>query len=118
MGTLITVGVFILFDIITGILKAIYNEGIDSTYLRKGLLHKITEILTVVGALLLEVGSQYVNIKIDLPIFNVVSVYVCTMELISVLENLGEVNPKLGKVLKPYLQKLKDKDKDNESEDE
>ena len=114
MSTLITVGVFILFDVVTGVLKALYNEGIDSTYLRKGLFHKLAEIIAVIGTMLFEIGSNYVNIKIDIPLLTIVASYICAMEAISVFENLAEINPSLGKLLKPYLHKLKEEDKDDE----
>lgn len=110
MGVYITVGVFILFDIVTGFVKALYKEGINSTYLRQGLFHKLSEVLAVVGSGLLEYGLGYVELGIDIPVLKVVAVYICTMELVSILENLAEVNPALGKLFKPYLQKLKEKD--------
>lgn len=112
MGVYITVGCFIIFDILTGILKALYNEGLNSTLLRKGLFHKLSEVLAVAGSALLEKGIIYVDIGVDIPVLKVVSIYICAMELISILENLGEVNPRLMKLFKPYLEKLKERDND------
>ena len=116
MGTYITVGCFILFDILTGVLKALYNEGLNSTYLRKGLFHKLSEILAIIGSGLLEYGVQYVELGIEIPILNIVAVYICSMELVSILENLGEVNPTLGKLFKPYLEKLKGENNDRSAD--
>ena len=110
MGIYIAVCVFIAFDIITGIIKALYHEGLNSTYLRKGLFHKLSEIIAVGGSGLLEYALNYIEIGIDLPLLNAVAVYICTMELISILENLAEVNPMLAKLFRPYLEKLKEKD--------
>ena len=107
MGVYITVGAFILFDIVTGIIKALYNEGLNSTYLRKGLFHKLSEVIAVAGSGLLEYGLVYVNFGIDLPVLNIVSIYICSMELVSIIENLCEVNPSLAKLFRPYLEKLK-----------
>lgn len=101
---------FILFDIVTGIIKALYNKKLNSTALRKGLFHKLAEVIAVFGTGLLEYGAQYVNIGIDIPLLAVVSAYICIMELISCMENLAEVNPVLGKLFKPYLEKLKQKE--------
>lgn len=111
MGAYITVAAFILFDIITGIIKALYKEGLNSTFLRKGLFHKLSEILAVIGSGLLEFGIQYVNLGIEIPVLGVVTVYICSMEFVSIAENLAEVNPALAKLFKPYLEKIK-----NESE--
>ena len=110
MGIYITVLSFIAFDILTGFLKAFYKEGINSTSLRKGLFHKLSEIIAVGGAALVEFGLDYFSTNIELPMVGAVSTYICIMELISILENLSEVNPGLAKLFKPYLEKLKDKD--------
>lgn len=109
----VTLG-FILFDIITGIIKAVYKEGLNSTVLRQGLFHKLSEILAVGGAWLLEYAISYINLGISLPLINVVSVYICIMELISIIENICIINPQLYKLFKPYLEKLKGEN-DNEN---
>ena len=109
MHTYIVVSAFILFDIITGIIKGVYKEGLNSTYLRQGLFHKLSEVIATVGAGLLEYGAKYVAIGVKLPILITVASYICVMELISILENIGEVNPKLGVLFKPYLEKLKER---------
>lgn len=116
MGVYIVVGVFILFDILTGIIKALYQEGLNSTKLRKGLFHKLSEIIAVAGSGLIEYGLAYVHLNIDLPLLNIVSVYICTMELVSVLENLGKTNPSLAKLFKPYLEKIKSQESEEEKE--
>lgn len=102
-------GVFILFDIITGIVKGCYKGVLNSTKLREGLYHKLSEIIAICGSALIEYGLSYVTINVDVPILSAVSAYICITELISILENLCEVNPMLSKLFKPYLEKLKDK---------
>lgn len=114
MSVYIIVGCFILFDILTGITKALYAGVICSTKLRKGLYHKLSEIISVVGAGLLEIAIQYVDIGVDIPILNTVVIYICVMELTSNLENLSEINPQLFSLFKPYLEKLKGSDNNNE----
>lgn len=110
--TYLVVGAFILFDIVTGIIKAVYNEGLNSTHLRRGLFHKLSEILAIIGSDLLEYSAKYIHINTDLPILEAVTAYICIMELISILENLCAVHPGLRKLLKPYLEKMKE-DKKN-----
>lgn len=110
MAIYIVVGSFILFDILTGLIKALYQNGVNSTYLRQGLYHKASEIIAVVGSGLLEYGLKYIDLGIDVPLLTVVCVYICTMELVSILENLAEVNPSLAKLFKPYLEKIKKKE--------
>ena len=110
MVEIIAVSAFIAFDIVTGIIRALYNDGLNSTALRKGLFHKLSELIAVVGTYLLEYGIQYINLGIDIPLLKATAAYICLMELVSILENLADVNPILGKFFKPYLEKIKTKD--------
>lgn len=118
MIVFLVVGIFIAFDIITGIGDALYRGDINSTKLRQGFYHKASEIVAVLGAYLLEMGLKYIDLGIDLHLFKIVSVYICTMELVSIIENLCDINPNLAKLFKPYLEKLKgDKDRNDKTGD-
>lgn len=110
VGIYIVVGCFILFDIITGIIKALYKDGLNSTYLRQGLFHKLSEVVAVIGSGLLEYGAKYIDLNVEIPVLRVVAIYICIMELISILENITEVNPSMAKLFRPYLEKLKEKE--------
>lgn len=109
MELYVIVAGFIIFDIVTGCIKASYSGSFNSTIMRQGGYHKLSEIVAVIGSALLEHACKIVNLGIDIPLLNVVSVYICATELISIIENLSVVNPSLEKLFKPYLQKLKDK---------
>ena len=97
----------ILFDIVTGLLKAIKNHNLDSTRLREGLYHKLAECLALVCPGLLYYGALYAHIDIPFPMIEAVGGYICIMEVLSAIENLCEVNPDLFKMFQPYLKKLK-----------
>ena len=101
---------FIIADVITGILQAVYNGDINSTKLRQGLFHKLSEILAVAFSIGIEYACEYIELGIDVPVFKTVSIYICIMELVSVLENLCEINPALAKLFKPYFEKLNNKE--------
>lgn len=117
MASYIIVGCLIAFDIVTGISKALYKGGINSTLLRVGLFHKLSEVLTVIGAVLLQYGGKYIGMDIGFPLVEAITFYISVMEVTSILENIGEINPTLGKLFKPYLEKLKNKnDKDEKGE--
>lgn len=113
MATYITVLIFIGFDVLTGLIKALAKEGLNSTALRKGLYHKLSEIITVVGAGLIEYGANYFELGIELPTLFAISSYICIMELVSIIENLAIINPQLNKLFKPILAKLKNKTDEN-----
>lgn len=113
MMVYVVVGIFMLLDILTGILKALYTGTMDSSVLHKGLFHKLAEIVAVVGSGLFEYGTSYVNLGVDLPVLEAVAGYICLMEFVSVTENLSEINPGLAKLFEPYLGKIKAKENDN-----
>lgn len=110
MEAYIVTGCFILFDIITGLAKGLYEGGIDSTKLRKGLYHKLSEILAVLGSTLFEIGTTKIDLGVELPMVSCVTIYICVMEATSIIENLCAMNPKLAKLFKRFLAKLNDKD--------
>lgn len=105
--------VFILFDIITGFIKAAAKHNIDSTILRQGLLHKLSEVIAIVFAFCCEYAVQYVELGVNLPLVAAVCSYIILMEIISVIENIVEVNPDMGKFFQKYLHGIKEEvDKD------
>lgn len=107
------VGIFILLDILTGIVKALYKGTMDSSVLYKGLYHKLAEIIAILGSDLVEYGTSFVNLGVELPVKGAVAGYICLTEFVSVCENLSEINPDLAKFFEPYLGKLKRKDGEN-----
>ena len=58
-------------------------------------------------AYFVEYAVVYVNMGVDIPAVPAVTVYICIMELISILENICAVNPQMCALFKPYLDKLK-----------
>lgn len=116
MDIYLVVAGFILFDIITGLIKAGYKGEINSTNLRRGLYHKLSEIVTVAGCGLLDYYIKYLQTGFDVPILKPVATYICIMEAVSIVENISQVNEKLGNFLKPYLEKLKG-ERDGNSEE-
>ena len=97
-------------------IKAIYNKKLDSTILRKGLFHKLAELLALIACGGIDYGVNFVNLPFDLPILPSVAIYICIMEIISCFENLCEVNPALNNFFAPYLQKLKNETEDKEND--
>lgn len=95
------------FDIITGLICAIYNGNVNSTKLRQGLFRKLTEILTVIGASLLEYGLEYIGLTIDIPLTMATISYIGLMEIVSTIENICGVNPFLKDLFKPFLEKIR-----------
>lgn len=103
--------IFIVFDIITGFVKAWSQKNIDSTVLRQGLLHKLSEIVAIVFGFICEYGLRYVDIGVSLPMVTGICTYIIIMEIISIIENIVIINPDLKNLFSGYLDKLKDIEK-------
>ena len=91
--------IMIGFDVLTGWLKAIKKGKFKSTVMKKGLLSKVTEMIILVMMYALEYYLPMININLGLPIVSLVGVYIIIMELASVIENIGSINPALAKKL-------------------
>ena len=94
---------FILFDIVTGLIKAKHDGSYNSTIMREGGYHKSMEILAVVGSYGIEYAMNYIDIGVQVPLTSCVVIYICIMELISIIENVCAVNPEFCSLFKPYL---------------
>lgn len=103
-----------LSDILTGLIKAHTESDYHSGTMRKGMYRKVSEWLIMLTSIGLEIGlkmlgeyyqsEQLANFA---GAFTAISifVYISVMEVISILENFGEINPEMGWI-KPILQKL------------
>lgn len=106
-------GGFIIFDIVSGVIKALAQGKLNSTISRLGLFNKLSEVCAIFLSSFSEWAFSYLDIGIDVAILPFVVTYISFMELLSSLENLAEINPKLNKILKPYLEKLQKKGGEN-----
>lgn len=79
---IITPLLFSLFDVIIGYIQAIINKCPDSTKMRNGLLHKFLIILVLIGSFVIEYAFSLPRVS------TMVCVYICVMEITSILENL------------------------------
>lgn len=93
---LVVVLVFIVIDVITGVLQAVKNKALDSTVMRDGLFHKSAFLLAIVFAYTCEYGMQYLDLGFSMPIVAAACIYVCLTETVSILENLAKLNPELA----------------------
>lgn len=87
---------FMLLDVITGFVQAVANKEISSTIMKQGLFHKCGFMLAIVFGCLCEYAMLYVNLGLTAPIQDAVCVYIITLEIISVIENLAKISPTLN----------------------
>lgn len=80
-------------DLLTGILSAIKLKDLKSSRLRDGLFKKIGFIICYFLAWLMDNFGSTVGFTLPFKISPVIILYVCTTELVSILENITKINP-------------------------
>lgn len=85
--------VFNALDLITGIVSAVKNKDIKSSKLRDGLFKKVGFIFCYFVAWLVDTQGDVIGFKLGVAILPVIILYVCTTELVSILENICKINP-------------------------
>ena len=113
----IIVGCAILSDIITGFVKAWSTKTLNSQVLRKGLLHKFSEVFLCAVSYGAEYATHYIAIDVSIPLFNATCGYIVLMETVSVFENLTAINPDLSKYLHKIFAKFDPPEETEETED-
>lgn len=87
---------FIILDIISGFSQACVNKTVSSTVMRQGLWHKLAYVLVIVLALLCEYSTYYLELGFEVPITIPVCAFICATELVSIIENIGQINPDIA----------------------
>ena len=103
---------FILLDVISGLVKAFATTGFDSSVMRRGFFHKLGELLSVALCVVVDVSLPRLGIPVDTDFTAVCCVYLVIMEIGSILENIGAINPELREPLSKIFAKLKGSDTD------
>lgn len=96
---LIVIGIVFLLaliDYVTGVVNAIMHGELSSERMRQGLGHKFTYLVVIFVALIVEYGSDYINLGIELPVFVPVCAGICLIEITSIMENCTKINPELS----------------------
>lgn len=89
------VGMAILFDVVTGIAQAVYNHVLSSEKMRSGVYHKLSYVFAVALALFIEYSVDYIDVGYTVPVFIPVCTYIVLTESVSIVENIGKLNPEL-----------------------
>lgn len=88
----ITPLIFSALDILTGYIQALINKNVDSKVMREGLLHKCLLIVAIVVGYVVEFAFGITAVA------QVITIYICLMEVMSILENLKKAGLDLGKL--------------------
>lgn len=98
MGQFYPVIIALIFnglDLLTGIVSAVKSKDIKSAKLRDGLFKKVGFMFCYFVAWLVDTEGQVIGFQFGVNILPVIILYVCTTELVSILENICKINPDL-----------------------
>lgn len=85
--------VFNVLDMSSGIISALKNKDIKSSKLRDGLFKKVGFILCYFMSWLIDEEGSLIGFNIGVQILPIIILYVCTTELVSIIENICKINP-------------------------
>lgn len=107
--------VFNALDIISGVIAGIRNKDIQSSKLRDGLFKKVGFIFCYLLAWVVDTYGKMIGFEIAVKILPIIILYVCTTELVSIIENISKINPDLLPTKLMEMFQIKNKGVDNES---
>lgn len=97
---IVVVAVSVIFDIITGVVAAVYSgEGLNSKKARKGALKKATMFLALGFGIFLDylipLAASQLGFTLDIKLMfsSVIAFYIAFCECVSVCENIFRCNP-------------------------
>lgn len=89
--------ILILLDWVFGIGNAMMKHEFKSEKMREGIGHKCSELgFIAVGVVMDAMISSGLNIGFDAPILTTMAVYLCIMEVGSLMETFAKINPQLA----------------------
>lgn len=92
----LVVMLFIILDFVTGIIAAAIKSELSSTKMREGLMHKLSFIIALLLGWLCEWSMPILGLPgVFGAVYMGVGVYISCTEIVSILENLGDINPEL-----------------------
>ena len=86
---------FIVIDMISGVVKAFKNKNFKSNVMRRGLFHKSAFVIIIALAMLCDYAQSFIDLGFNVPLTKAVCIYIVICEIGSVLENLKSINPEL-----------------------
>lgn len=107
---ILAVIVFSGLDYVTGVIGAIMHGSLSSSKMREGLGHKFAYVVTFFLAWFIDFEMNHIDLGFSVAITPLVTTSIVLIELSSIIENIGEINPeiKASKLLKIFQSNRKD----------
>lgn len=80
-------------DLVTGIITALKEKDLKSSKLRDGLFKKVGFIFCYLIAWIVDNYGAEIGFSIGVSVLPVIILYVCSTELVSIIENISTINP-------------------------
>lgn len=101
---------FIILDMVTGLIKAFKEKNYTSSIMREGLFHKCGSVFCIVFGILVDYAQNFIDLGTKIPVAPAICGYIILMEVGSVIENICTINPDImPDKLKQYFSKLSQK---------
>lgn len=94
-ASVLVAAVLNLLDLITGMIAAIKAHRLKSSKLRDGIFKKVGFFICYFLGWLMDNYGGEVGFHFDLPVLGLIVLYVCTVEIASIIENLAKLNSKI-----------------------
>ena len=95
-------------DIASGYIAAMRTGAVNSTVMRDGMWNKMGEVFSIVVGKAVEIcisifGSDFAGVQMNVPVCTAVCAYLSLYEITSIVENIGKMNPAIGKWLIEHI---------------
>ena len=87
--------IFHIMDLVTGLIGAIRQGKVQSSKMRDGMFKKVGFMCCYALALLIDQNAGSIGLPISGKVLPVIIVYAVTTEIVSIIENIGKINPDL-----------------------
>lgn len=108
---ILAVLVFTIMDYITGVIGAIMHGNLSSTKMREGLGHKFAYLCVFFVAWFIDFEMKHIDIGFHSALTPIVTIGIVLIELSSIIENIGEINPDLAQA--EFMKVFTDYNKEN-----
>lgn len=97
-----------VIDIASGYIAAMRTGTVNSTVMFDGMWNKMSEVFAIVVGKAVEIcisifGADFVGTDLSVPVCTAVCAYLSLYEITSIVENIGKMNPTIGKWLIEHI---------------
>lgn len=81
--------IFIILDIVSGVLQSMINHTFQSHKMREGGIRKLYLLVVIIFGVALDYSQTLIDLGFNLPCLSMICVYISLMEIMSIIENIN-----------------------------